>query len=225
MAEGASLLTAARPGGVGKTTLMSALLAFLTPGERIRTVGFGASRIPRGNSYHGPECLLCHEIGNGAYFGYLWGNEVSVLLRAACRGMRVASNLHADTLEELTAQLTRPALGCAPEDIRRLHLLAFMAAVPDHRGLKRRVTRLYAAHQGAHRLLWRWNPDGDHFVWSAEDSEPEEFLSRGCPPYTRALDFLEGLAQTEERDYASVRRRVIEFLAPARAVDKSGFDL
>ena len=36
--EGASILTGARPGGAGKTTLMAALLSFLPPGEEIVTV-------------------------------------------------------------------------------------------------------------------------------------------------------------------------------------------
>ena len=34
MHQGASLLTAARPGGAGKTTLMAAILNFLPPGCR-----------------------------------------------------------------------------------------------------------------------------------------------------------------------------------------------
>ena len=43
--EGASLLTAARPGGAGKTTLMAALLSFLPPGVPIVTVD--SSRVIR----------------------------------------------------------------------------------------------------------------------------------------------------------------------------------
>ncbi|MBC7353066.1 MAG: hypothetical protein H5U08_11960, partial [Thermogutta sp.] len=38
LAQGASLLTAARPGGAGKTTLLAAFLNLLPPGVKIITV-------------------------------------------------------------------------------------------------------------------------------------------------------------------------------------------
>ncbi|HRU07416.1 MAG TPA: hypothetical protein P5137_16755, partial [Candidatus Brocadiia bacterium] len=127
VAGGSSVITAARPGGAGKTTLMAALLAFLPPGEKLRTVGAGASRVPRGHSDHRAECLLSHEIGRGHYFGYIWGAEAHVFFQALRRGVRIASNVHADDLEDLFRELTAPDIDAGPFELDRLDLILFMA--------------------------------------------------------------------------------------------------
>jgi energy-coupling factor transporter ATP-binding protein EcfA2 len=77
MAEGASLLTAARPGGAGKTTLMAAILGLLPPDVPLVTVD--TSRIIHDGlqrSATEPACYLAHEIGSGDWYGYIWGQDV-----------------------------------------------------------------------------------------------------------------------------------------------------
>ena len=62
VASGASLLTAARPGNAGKTTVLAALLSFLPPGRRIVTLQEAPPR-----SVPPDTCLLAHEIGSGSW--------------------------------------------------------------------------------------------------------------------------------------------------------------
>ncbi|HUV06944.1 MAG TPA: ATPase, T2SS/T4P/T4SS family, partial [Spirochaetia bacterium] len=78
VSQGGSMITAAGPGGVGKTTLMGALLAFLPPDTEIVTVEgentlYNLDRRQPGHC----QCLVVHEIGPGSYHGYLWGKSVA----------------------------------------------------------------------------------------------------------------------------------------------------
>jgi hypothetical protein len=99
--EGASWLVGARPGGAGKTTIMSALLTMLPPGEPVRLAapGFGWEACRAG------ECAVAYEIGPGGYEAYIWGEQVRNFFRLGAQGCRIVSNLHADTLAEAEAQI------------------------------------------------------------------------------------------------------------------------
>ena len=208
---GASFLTAARPGGAGKTTLMAALLSFLPPGERLRTVGVHASRVPRGNSDHGHECLLCHEIGRGLYFGYLWGREAQAFFHAISRAVRIASNIHADTMAEVREELSGPDIAVDELDFCQIGFLAFMTMRGSGPGRMRRVASLHASSDSGHRLLWEWDETSDTFAWKNGGS-PEDFL----PPdssglYGDAVRFLQDLKGSGETAYASARRQVLNY--------------
>ena len=161
-ARGGSFLTAAGPGGVGKTTLMGAMLAFCAPGVEIVTVE-GASWLARRTASPAdhPECLVVHEIGSGAYYGYLWGPAVADYVAAAAEPARcVASNLHAETYDEAVAQLIQPPLGVARAVLSRVAVLAFLSA---SRG-RRRVTEVRVAEPGGgHGPAWRWLDGADRF--------------------------------------------------------------
>lgn len=207
--DGASLLTAARPGGAGKTTLMASLLGLLPAGEKLRTVGAGASRVPRGRNDHGRECLLCHEIGNGQYFGYLWGREAGAFLEAAARGVRIASNLHADTLEEVYSELTQPEFSLGADALRSVNLIFFMAIRPSFRGSVRRVSAVYGSLGGEHRLLWEWDETSDTFRWVGP-GRPEEITTGAGIAHDRALALMRELRESGPTDFTAVRRRALD---------------
>ena len=109
MEQGASLLTGARPGGAGKTTLMAAILHLLPPGVRIGPVEGPQTTPNNGPLTPGPSpgagegraavLLLVHEIGDGHWYGYLWGKAVAQYVSLIGPGRRIASCLHADTLK------------------------------------------------------------------------------------------------------------------------------
>jgi len=209
IAAGASVITAARPGGAGKTTLMAALLAFLPPGEKLRTVGAGASRVPRGHSDHGVECLLSHEIGRGHYFGYVWAAEAHVFFQALRRGVRIASNIHADDLDDLFRELTAPDIDAGPFELDRLDLILFMAMRHGADGPVRRVSAL---HGPRHRLLWEWDENADRFVWRAEGKPQDYLVAQGTVPFEAAVEFVQGLVDAGVTEYSEVRAQARGFL-------------
>jgi len=205
MAEGASLLTGARPGGAGKTTLMASLLHLLPPGVRIVTVdppGVIAEGLARPADE--PLCYLAHEIGSGHWFGYIWRRDVAAFLSLIGGPRRVASCLHADTLEELADILCSPPLEVSREALGRVGLILFMHVRPGRRDYRRRVAAFHEADgQGGHRLLYRWDERSDAFEPAAAPRD-----AAGLRLYA---DFLRRLADEGETDAQAVRRRALAF--------------
>lgn len=207
---GASILTAARLGGVGKSTLLADLLGCLPPGERIVTtpdvdavkaVAEGAA------AREGPErprCVLAHEIGAGPWYAYLWGEAAARFFALARRGRRIATCLHADELDELYSQLT--SQGVTPEDVRSVGLVAFMRR--GERG--RRVESVYVPGPRAHRVRW------------LRDETEDVFLADGPAPAPREraealAKLFEELAERGVHTFEEVRLRLAGELIPTRA--------
>ncbi len=197
VAGGASFLTAAGPGGVGKTTLMACLLSFLAPGERIHTVT-DPQRLPEPE---GPTCYLCHEIGAGHWYGYLWGDEAADFLALRQQG-RIAASLHAETVEELRDQLLGPSIGADERDLAAVRLLLFMV----RRGSRRRVSAIYERAGGERADLRRivtWEPGTDSFACHAER----------VPGLDRATAFIDGLVADGTYLLEDVMAAVADFYA------------
>ncbi|MFH1267028.1 MAG: hypothetical protein ABIK89_14980, partial [Planctomycetota bacterium] len=146
MLDGASLLTGARPGGAGKTTLMAALLNFLPPEvpivtvDEARVIDDSLARDP-----NEPACYLAHEIGSGHWYGYLWGRDVARFLSLVDHSRRIASCLHADTLDELTGILCSPPLTATRQSFGRVGLVLFMHVGGSAGRTRRRVATFYEA--------------------------------------------------------------------------------
>ncbi len=160
---GASVMTGAGPGGVGKTTLMAGLLGFLPPGERIVTVaGSDVIRSALDGEVNPPATLLAHEIGSGRWFGYIWGRDAARFFRLSARGIRCVSCIHADDPEQSWGSLS--SLGAGREDFDRVELQLYM--VMERHGLRtrRRVRTLNYRVQGEHAPLYRWAPEDDEFA-------------------------------------------------------------
>jgi hypothetical protein len=201
MEQGVSLLTGARPGGAGKTTLMSAILHLLPPGVRIVTVD-GRDRIA--DAEREPSCYLVHEIGDGHWYGYLWGPAVAEYFSLIQGPRRTASCLHADTLEELTAILTSPPLSVPQGALARVGLILFMHVDRMGQGYRRRVATFYEANgQGGHRLVFEWDAATDTFHQAGEIRDPV-----GLSRYT---DFIQQMVDDDVPDAESVRGNVLDF--------------
>jgi hypothetical protein len=119
---------------------------------------------------------------------------------------RIASCLHADTLQELTGILCSPPLRVARETLGWVDLILFMHVAPVPRGYRRRVASFWeAASTGGHRMIFRWNTQSDRFEPTAELREPAGLK--------RYRDFLQGLVEAGEanlivrRDQPSVGAR------------------
>src|SRR5512137_1124903 len=98
--RGASFMVGALPGGAGKTTIMGALLNLvpadvrLVPADSLETIASGLrERSAR-------RCYVCHEIGAGPYYAYLWDEALRRYFELPDAGHMLATNLHADTYAE-----------------------------------------------------------------------------------------------------------------------------
>jgi hypothetical protein len=208
--DGASLLTAARPGGAGKTTLMAALLNFLPPGVPIGTVD--SSRVIRAGLAQPaaePACYLAHEIGSGDWYGYIWGRDVADFFTLIDGQRRIASCLHADTLQELTSILGAPPLRVPSGVLGRVGMILFMQVSPGPHGYRRRVASFWEADGlGGHRMAFRWNAKADAYERTAELPDPT-----GLGWYR---DFLQRLVDEGEVKIEAVRRKATEFYRAGR---------
>lgn len=98
---GASWLVGAQPGGAGKTTIMSALLAMLPANEPVWVAGAD----PHWDSARPGECIVAYEISPGPFHGYIWGGKVRLMAQRGPAGCRLVANLHADTIAEARQQI------------------------------------------------------------------------------------------------------------------------
>jgi hypothetical protein len=195
--SGASILTAAKKGGVGKSTVLADLLACLPPGERIvATPDLAAVEAARAAETDEPVCFLAHEIGAGPWHAYLWGEAAARFFDLAGGGRRVASCLHADDIDELSAVLG--SQGVSPDAVNRIGLVLFM-----RRGAQgRRVESVYVPGPEAHRLRW------------LRDEAEDELVPKGPPaaPTERSeiyAGLFEELVENGVHDFAEVRRALV----------------
>ena len=209
--SGASILTAAVPGGAGKSTVLANLLACLPPGERIvttpdeRAVEAAHAAPPDGpDEPDVPTCYLAHEIGSGPWYAYLWGRAAARFFELPSTGPRTATCLHADTIEEVYALLG--SQGVSPSAMRSVGVVAFLVRV----GGRRRVGSVYVTEAGRHRLRWRWDASEDTFHPEGEPAAANHQSDR-ARVLTRAIG---GLVEDEVRDFAKQRRRLAEILGP-----------
>lgn len=150
VAAGRSFLVGASPGGAGKTTVMGALLNFVPPHMRLEAA------TPRAVLHAGGlvRCWVCHEIGPGAYFGYLWGEPLRAWFRLSRTGSMLASNLHADTMAEVEYQILGEN-SVPREDLRRIGLILFLAVRRGLHGYVRQVVEIYESDgEHDHTLFW-----------------------------------------------------------------------
>lgn len=206
MFKGASLLTAAKPGGAGKTTVMAALLGFVAPGVILRDVSdsilYGTERLPDNVQQY----VIAHEIGSGYYYGYIWGDEVTRYLSLINKYVSIASNLHADTIEELRDAMLSMT-GLTPALLARIDLIVFIhifgASVFSR--LERKVAEVWQSDGKTHHCVFRLHDCG---AFKCEDHlKKDEF--KGVENFK---SFLSTALKNGVRDYLKLRSRYLEFL-------------
>ena len=165
VSRGASFLVGTRPGGAGKTTVMCALLNLLPRDCEIVAADRAAVRSsPKGtrgcnplsfaDGAHTRRCYVCHEIGSGPYFAYLWGGDLRAYCALSEEGHVLATNLHADDLDEAREQI------CAENRVPAAHFNAFHLALflrvrGGYRDARRWVERVYLSDgKSAHQLVF-----------------------------------------------------------------------
>jgi hypothetical protein len=99
--RGSSWLVGARPGGAGKTTVMSALLAMVPRDVPVWLTNAGSGW----DECRSGDYVVSYELSPGFYDAYIWGQDVVRMTELGTAGCRIVSNLHADTLEQARAQI------------------------------------------------------------------------------------------------------------------------
>jgi hypothetical protein len=144
-------MVGALPGGAGKTTVMGALLNFvpakveLVPADAQDVISQGLRNPSR------QQCFICHEIGPGPYYAYLWGQAIREYFRLAEVGHMLATNLHADTYEQAHDQISHQ--NEVPEvALWRMNLMLFLSVGP---GSRRRIEQVWESDGGQpHRRVY-----------------------------------------------------------------------
>ena len=199
---GNSFLVGALPGGAGKTTVMGAFLNFVPPDTELAPAVEGVPGAAlRGGASN--RCFICHEIGRGPYFAYLWGKDVRDLFRLPRAGIMAVGNLHADTVQE-AREIVVEGCGVPEEDFAAWPLFFFLELEGgSFRGVKRRVASIW---EGPERLIYRLVRDsGGKPSWRLEN-EP---LLGDSGTRERVRELLEDLRASGKRRIEDVRRAVL----------------
>jgi hypothetical protein len=167
MEHGRSIILAAEPPGAGKTTILTAMLAFAKPEASVYfTQGWGETfRLPPIAPDDLPIYLLINEMSDHLPV-YSWGPYVQETFALAGKGYSFASTMHSETVEGVLEQLTDEC------DVPEAHLgrLAFVVPmyVGAHNGSRvRRVSEVAVLEElgpGYDRhTIAKWDPAADTY--------------------------------------------------------------
>ncbi len=202
ISTGHSFFVGARPGGVGKTTVMAALLNFIPDTDIVATVN---SQVIE-NGLRDPQfkCFVAHEIGRGRWYAYIWGNDVANFLKLAKKHM-IAGNLHADTVPEVLE-----AEGIDAANLTNLHVLIFMKRTGQRGFTKRRISSIYE-NQGLNGR----NPFKQLFMWNEkEDSFTRLSTSKliTAPELQRSRSIIEKIVEQDLRTMEEIRPKILKMI-------------
>ena len=198
--DGASFMVGAMPGGAGKTTVMGALLNFV-PGYVQLVAAENISVVERGTAKQNPRfCYICHEIGQGRYYAYLWGNALRNYFDLPNTGHMLATNLHADTYSDAFEQVCQKN-AVSPAAFRRMNLIFFLDVSGNGFHTSRRISEV-------------WESDGQcehQKIFDAASSTPLIESSRLVFPrnFTRAREIIDQLITSGARTIQEVRSKLL----------------
>ncbi len=201
ISRGASFMVGALPGGAGKTTIMCALLNFIPADVRLIAATSQAVEMAHSEKTTGRNCYICHEIGSGHYFAYLWGHDLRNYCGLLDSGHILATNLHADDIDEIYDQLCTQN-NVSQEHFNRFDLLIFIQTQGGYFDPQRHIGKIYSSDaQSGHTLVYDRNSN----VRPKADQTNNEYI-------TACRTFLETEQERGIRTIEQTRQAVIEFL-------------
>lgn len=205
---GASFMVGAVPGGAGKTTVMCALLNFV-PAD-VDLVAATPEAVRRAARARQPRrvCFVCHEIGSGPYYAYLWDEALRQYCGLFERGHVLATNLHADDMGESRNQVCERN-GVPIRHFNRFDLLIFLRVEGDLGRVARRVG-LVCVSDGHSAHVPVYDTDRDPRLRLDAAPRANGTCLRACRGFL-AETFASGIRTTEQ-----TRRAVLAFLAAQR---------
>ena len=196
MRGGASLMVGAVPGGAGKTTVMCALLNLVPPDLELTAATAEAVQRALREKDSPRRCYICHEIGSGFYFAYLWGRELCEYCSLFDRGHVLATNLHADDLEEAREQVC-DRNGVPKEHFNRFDLQLYLRIGGGFGRRNRRIDKVYSSTGGDPHVL-------------VYDASKEGLVAPKVPGQEEAKAFLAKHLQLNMRTVEEVRSSFLE---------------
>ena len=205
ISKGSSFMVGSVPGGAGKTTIMCALLNFV-PVDVPLIAATPEAVYEAANAKVSPPlaCYVCHEIGSGHYFAYLWADALRTYCGLIEHGHLLATNLHADNPEQAREQI------CTTNNVRSEHfnkfeLLIFLRVENGYPRANRWIEEVYSGDgSSGHELIFHANKK------KTLDENAKHYLAD--PQYVAACrDFLVKIPP-DVRTIEDTRRHVVEFL-------------
>ena len=204
ISRGASFMVGAVPGGAGKTTVMCALLNFVP--IDVPLIAATPQAVYQAAKTKSPRrcCYVCHEIGAGSYFAYLWAEVLQNYCRLFEAGHMLATNLHADNQEQARNQICNNN-GVPIEYFNKFNLLIFLGVEDGYFKIRRWIEEVYSGDGSSENSL----------IFRASDEKmiaKDALYDLADPGYIRACrDFLKTMAPAV-RTIEETRRYVLEFL-------------
>ncbi len=226
MERGASIILAADPPGAGKTTILTALLAFARPEASVYfTRGWGERFDLPPIDDSAPTYILINEISDHLPV-YSWGPYVQRAFELMAEGYSLASTMHADTVEGVIEQLTQEN-DVPAANIGQLALVAPIFVGGSGGRRMRRISEIavlepLGSSYDRHSVV-RWRRDDDAFDVLSTPAQINAAARRlGLEEHElleqiqRRERFIEELVRDGISDIDDVQRRVLTF---------SGYDL
>lgn len=223
--RGASFILAADPPGAGKTTVLTALLAFAPADAAVYfTRGWGETfDLPPPSDAH-PTYLLVNEMSDHLPV-YSWGPYVLRTFELLTEGYSLATTVHADTVADVIAQLEHD-VGVPRDHLAHVTFVVPLAVVRRGDGTLRRVrdVGLISTAPGPGGLavssIASWDERRDAFSVLDSASQRAALAQRlGMPPadldreLPRREAFLQRLLADGVRAHSDVERAIAEFRA------------
>jgi hypothetical protein len=206
VSKGASFMVGAVPGGAGKTTVMCALLNFVPADVPLVPATpkavYGADNETASQSV----CYVCHEIGSGDYYAYLWSDALRTYCGLSEQRHMLAANLHADDLKQTRDQVCRTN-GVKADHFNKFELLIFLRVKGGYFDARRWIDLVYSSDGlSAHEL-----------IFTASDGLKKDHCMADQKYVTACRNFLSEMTP-ETETVEQTRMRVLEFLAGRASV-------
>lgn len=219
----ASLIVAAPPRLVGKTTMLTALIGLRRPDVQLaytrgQREDFSFLREMEPSKTY----ILCNEISPHLPT-YLWGDKVLTLFESVARGYSLGATMHADSPQEVMEDLRHPEVAVPRELLRHLALVVNLETGYTRSGILRRVREVWMqeadtqSNSLSFRAIAQWEPGNDSFILDTSPVGVEAIQHRLglqgelLAELHRHQQALEAWLKEGVRGYGDVRKRVAEF--------------
>ncbi len=210
--ERRSFVVVAIPRLAGKTTVMNAMLALLTPGVPVHRLGGDEAEMGRLAAAATGGYLVVGEFSQAPVPTYIWGAPVRRLFETLENGYSLATALHAPGLQE-TFDVICQGNAVSDAAASRINLVLYIRRFGD--GPETFWRRLMELHEvdGVERgrpqgrLLHRWVEEGDRF----ETVEAPRLLRADAQELKARAERLAELARSGRTAAADVTELVAEY--------------